>query len=250
MIFIPILLGAAVLVLLVLALHKLRKIHLASYELLAEARATREETMSLFAQLQAADSLNRLLQLNSPLPTMRGWAGSPDFLLHVVQTVRGRKPAAVMECSSGVSTLVVARSLQQNGSGHVWSLEHDPVYAAKTRVLLAQHGLSDWATVLEAPLQGHTDGSRWYGDAVIPADLPPIDLLLVDGPPQSSAPMARAPAFGRLRGRLAPGAQIFVDDASRPDETAMVQAWQTQEPLLTVEQWTAEKGLAVVTLPR
>lgn len=58
-----------------------------------------------------------------------------------------------MECSSGASTIVLAQSAKLNGRGHVFSLEHDRDYATKSRVELEKQSLSDWATVIDAPLQ-------------------------------------------------------------------------------------------------
>lgn len=142
----------------VLVLHKTRKIHLATYTLLNDSVHIRQETSALFAQIQALLALERKLNMDEALPPMRGWAGSPDFLLIVADEVLARKPQTVMECSSGVSTLVVARCLQMMSAGHLYSLEHDPDYAHKTRKLLDKYGLADWATVLDAPLQTkHTD---------------------------------------------------------------------------------------------
>ncbi len=234
---------------LALALHKIRRVHQMVFRLLDDTQAIRRETDTLYAQLQAAAALRDLLQPGDPLPPMRGWAGSPDFLLAVAEDIRRNAPDTVLECSSGVSTVVVARALQQRGRGHVWSLEHDERFAHKTRQWLAERGLQDWATVLHAPLRADGGGTPWYDDRVLPADLPPVQLLLVDGPPESTAPLAREPAFQRLRQRLAGGARIFVDDGGRPDETAMVRHWQQAEPQIQVESLHTEKGLHVVTLP-
>jgi hypothetical protein len=144
---------------------------------------------------------------------------------------------------------VAARCLQLRGKGHVWSLEHEPEFAEKTRTLLRRHGLSSWATVLDAPLEADERGTLWYRHTVLPDSVPAAGVLVVDGPPQSTGPLARAPAFPRLRTRLAPGARIFVDDADRPDERAMVEQWTRTEPGLQVTRPMAEKGLAVVALP-
>lgn len=235
--------------LLLLTLHKVTALHKASYDLLDNASATRKETESLFAQFQALQALDRLLQLQRPLPPMRGWAGSPDFLLCVAEELQKRRPAVVVECSSGVSTVVAARCLQQLGAGHVWSLEHDAEFAEKTRSLLARHGLSDWATVVHAPLQTTHTTTPWYREEALPTDLAPIEMLIVDGPPTAVGPLARAPALKRLRSRMAPGCLMIIDDAARPDETEMIRRWQAEERGLRVSTLNAEKGLALVALP-
>jgi hypothetical protein len=228
-----------------LLFHKVRKIHLVTYELLSAAA----ETKTLFAQIQALHALERQLALPRPLPPVRGWAGSPDFLLKVAGEVAERRPQVVMECSSGVSTLVVARSLQMNGSGHVYSLEHDEKYANETRLLLQRYGLSDWATVIHAPLERREAGDTpWYAESAIPADLPPVELLVVDGPPASGGPLARYPALPRLIGRLARTAVVIADDTARADETEMIRRWQQSFPGIQVTDGYCEKGCTILRL--
>jgi hypothetical protein len=231
-----------------LTLHKVRRVHLATYQLLDDSRETHREAMSLFAQLQALLALERKLAMSQALPPMRGWAGSPDFLLHVSDEVTRRSPQVVVECSSGVSTVVIARTLQQAGRGHVFSLEHEPRYAEQTRSLLARYGLSDWATVLDAPLETVAGSSPWYSEAAMPVDMGAIELLVVDGPPAAVAPLARYPALPRLMPRSAAGVVVMMDDADRPDEQEIVRRWQQQWPKLAAEQLAAEKGLVRLTL--
>jgi predicted O-methyltransferase YrrM len=234
------------LVLMVLVLHKTRKIGLATYTLLDDAAHTRRETETLFAQIQALLALERKLGLAEALPPMRGWAGSPDFLLIVADEILAHKPRTVMECSSGVSTLVVARCLQINGKGHVYSLEHALDYAKKTRKLLDKFGLAQWATVIDAPLQtNHTD-TPWYAEEAIPKDLAPIEVLIVDGPPASTAPLARFPALPRLLPRMADHFVVIIDDANRDDEVEIVKRWKHQFPHLQETKIPCEKGLVLL----
>lgn len=238
------LISIAILFALIVVFHKVKKIHLSTYELESAA----EETKNLFAQVQSFYALEKILNLNQPLPSLRGWAGSPDFLLRVTREILERKPSVVMECSSGVSTIVTARCLQLNGSGHVFSLEHDLTYAQKTREMIAAYGLSSWATVLHAPLQTVTTDTPWYSEDVIPTDLPPIDLLVVDGPPATTAPMARFPALPRLIDRMARNAIIIADDTARDDETKMIKRWKEVFPQLTVFDCNCEKGCTLISL--
>src|SRR3546814_9693589 len=79
--------------------------------------------------------------------------------------LREEKPAVVVECGSGLSTVVIARCLQLNGGGQVFSLEHMEKFAAQTRKELSRRGLSDWARVIDAPLERLESLGRevrWY----------------------------------------------------------------------------------------
>jgi rhodanese-related sulfurtransferase len=237
----------ALLALVVLTLAKVTKVHKASFELLTHAQAIRAEVEAQYGQLQWLAALQHRLALERPLPPTRGWAGSPDFLYHLAQHIDAQRPQVVVECSSGVSTVVAARCLQRLGQGHVYSLEHDALYAEKTRQLLRDFGLDAWATVLHAPLVKGEAGTLWYDASTLPADIGPIELLVVDGPPMATGRLARYPALPRLLGRMAERFAVFVDDADRPDEREMVARWQREVPSLAVRHEYCEKGLAVAT---
>ncbi|TFW19387.1 class I SAM-dependent methyltransferase [Duganella callida] len=228
-----------------LVLHKVRKVHLMQFAL---RDAMTQGDAALYRQCEALWSLQRELDLPGSLPPLRGWAASPDFLLELVRHVRQQRPRSVVECSSGASTLVLARCLQQQGGGKVRSLEHDPQYAAQTRAGLARLGLSDYAEVLDAPLMPFQSGDRswqWYRYEVLPAGLP-IDLLVIDGPPQATGALARYPAGPALFAQLTPGAAVFLDDAARRDETAILARWRDEFPQLRQRSLQCEKGCAVL----
>lgn len=204
----------------------------------------RQEVTHAYRQVESLLALEKLLNLSQPLPPLRGWAASPDFLRVVAEHILLARPACVMECSSGSSTLVAARCLQLNGAGHVYSLEHSSEYAEITRANLRRHGLQDWATVIDAPLVPYAefDGARWYsleGAGVVSA---PVEMLIVDGPPLQTARLARFPALPALASRLASRSTLFLDDADREQEQAIVAAWKQSDPNLVVDKLECEKG--------
>lgn len=205
----------------------------------------------LYRQFESLHALNALLKLPRPLPTLREWAGSPDFLLELARETTSRQPTTIVECSSGASTVVAARCCQLNGKGHVFSLENGAEFAEKTRRLLHEAGLDEWATVIHAPLEPVSISGEtypWYSLARLPEC--PIDILVVDGPPGFLRPQARYPAGPLLVPRLSEGGLIFVDDADRQNERQMIMRWQQEYPDLIVETRTAEKGLALLTKPK
>lgn len=239
---------AAIAVLLLLCgfiLHKVRNMHLLVHTMKDDAH---QEHAALFRQLEALQGLYVSLGLRRALPLTRGWAASPDFLQELAAHALDEKPACIVECSSGTSTLVLARCLQINGAGIVYSLEHDVAYARRTRRQLQLHGLADWAKVIDAPLLKQTFGGRehaWYDcSSMEPVD--EIDMIVIDGPPQATGDQARYPAGPALFPRLAPGAAIFLDDAARPGERAALQRWADEFPELEIRSLPCEKGAAVL----
>jgi Methyltransferase domain len=227
------------------SLNKLRNVHLMLYSMRAQSRSDND---ALYRQLELLLGLYVDLGLTKSLPGTRDWAASPDFLMELVRYALQEKPRTVVECSSGTSTVVLARCMQLNGGGKVYSLENDPVYAQETRAQLVRHGLDEFAEVLVAPLQAMTIGAEnwtWYADSVLPDTLE-IDMLAIDGPPMTTGVMARYPAGPVLFPRLAGRAAVFLDDANRADETAILQRWKKEFPSLSQSMRFCEKGCALL----
>jgi hypothetical protein len=241
------------LALLVIVAYKVRCLHIAMIELTDKTRAIHQESKVGYSQIQAYLDLTRLLKLEHPLPTLRNWAASPDFLLIISQHALKHKPATIVECSSGASTVVLARCAQLNGAGHVYSLEHEPQFAAITRQNLENAGLSEWATVIDAPLiqLAELPEHRWYSTEGL-GGISNIDMVVVDGPPATTCKLARYPALPMLEGRLSDLSHLYMDDAARPEETEMVRRWIAERDpgTISVIQIPCEKGCAVLSVNR
>jgi predicted O-methyltransferase YrrM len=224
--------------------RKVRRVDIAFWDLKPYINSS---LLSHYHQIEALNSLNRLLEFKSPLPPTRGWAASPDFLYQVAQHALTLAPMRIVECSSGTSTIVLARCVELNGSGHVFSLESDHKYAEQTRHHLRVQGLEKYATVLDAPLVPVRVGERefnWYSLAEF--DISDIDLLVIDGPPAVDDPLARYPAGALLFPRLAADSAVFLDDASRPGEQDAILRWESEFPNFRKVNFDAEKGLTVL----
>ena len=226
--------------------HKIRKIHQASYRIEKSSAHADQEVTRLYGQIQAYHDLISTIQPRKPLPALRGWAASPDFLLHAANHVLTKKPRTIVECSSGASTIVLARCCEINGFGYVSSLEHDSRYAERTRQDLKEQKLERWATVIDAPLQAYPqiEDQRWYSinTPIFPESK--IDLLVVDGPPLDSAALARYPALLILQPNLSSDCTILLDDADREEEAATLAMWHSEFPEFTQYSLPAEKGCA------
>lgn len=182
---------------------------------------------------QAMAQLLARHQPKAPLPPVSGWAMNPTGLLWLVDHVERTRPALVLECGSGTSTLWLATALRRVGAGKVISIDHDPEYATRTTALLEQHDLLDWAEVRFCPLVEVATGRgtySWYDLDL--ASVGTIDLLLVDGPPGTTGPHARYPAVPVLSRRLADEAVVALDDTGRPEEQEVLEFWQQDDPAL------------------
>lgn len=228
----------------IVMLIKVKKIHLWSYGIQDELE---KKTENVISQIESLLGLYADLELKKSIPKTRGWAGSPDFLWNIARLTQKHKPRVVVECSSGVSTVVLAQSLKLNGSGHVYSLDHDPVFAEKTREELRRHDLCEWATVIDAPLVDHEIKGvswKWYSLEKFPRNIE-IDLLVIDGPPGSIGSLARYPAGFLLFKLLTKDSFVVLDDASRSDEKQMCSLWENEFLIDNVSAESCEKGLVL-----
>jgi predicted O-methyltransferase YrrM len=203
-------------------------------------------------QIEALFSLYSTLRITHPLPPMRLWAASPDFVNLSVSLIRQHHPQLVFEIGSGVSTVVSSYALREAGSGILISLEHEQEFSAVTAANIAAHQMQDIAAVRHAPLKPVTLDNQpyqWYDTQAL-QNLPGlIDLLVVDGPPSGTGKMARYPAVPMLYHQLRPGAFILVDDFMREDEYQMVNRWLEQFDLRVIQTFANEKGAVILQKP-
>lgn len=192
-------------------------------------RQHQKDLQQLYVQLESLSWLQRRLKIIGALPPLRGWPTSPDFLLHLHSWLLKHQPKMVVETGSGASTLVIADALRQNGFGKLISLEHLQKYADKTYETLADEDLTRWVELRVGalvPWKGkhlNPKPSRWY--TLNLEGINHIDLLVVDGPPGNTCLYARYPALPAFFERLAPTAEVWMDDANRQEEKEISEEW-------------------------
>jgi predicted O-methyltransferase YrrM len=226
-----------------------------AFELTRVRRALAERLDDLeadLAQTQPLLELARALPTRRPLPALRGFAIAPDTALWLVELLRRERPKLVVETGSGVSTLVIAYTLEQLGDGgRVIALDHDARYAAASRALVAAHGLSAIATVIDAalePVEVRGGRHRWYATRALD-DVGTIDLVFDDGPPRHVGDMLRYASLHVLAPKLAT-AGVFVLDVVGEEERRVLARWQAELPDWHHEHVATKKGNVVITKGR
>jgi predicted O-methyltransferase YrrM len=203
-------------------------------------------------QIESLFSIFFTLEPKFPLPTMRGWAASPDLLKEIISLTHRQKPQLVVEASSGVSTLIIAYCLKRLGSGKLISLEHEQKFAQATQNNLLLHGLDDIATVIHAPLveveiNNAINNTKWLWYDLTKVEIPDaIDMLIVDGPPGTTQKLARYPALPLLHEKLSSDAIIILDDGARSDEGKIVKQWMEEFKMSNSEYISLEKGAYLI----
>lgn len=200
--------------------------------------------------MKAYESLLQQLDLKRGVPFTPDWSAAPDFLQLIVDHCLEHKPGLIVECSSGLTTLMLARCCQMNGKGKVISLEDGAEYAANVRGYIEQYGLGEYCAVIHSPLgRVSLNGVSylWYSGFELPEE--GIDMLVIDGPSGFIQKNSRYPALPMLYEKLSESCRIFLDDAARPDEREIVGRWQAEFSALNEQYVSTERGCAVLTKP-
>ena len=147
------------------------------------------------------------------------WSTSVPLLMAMLEWLP-QTGGDIVECGSGLSTLVLASAVRRLDRRLI-SLEHDASWAGRVNDHLPVHMRSN-VEIAIAPLKDYGEFD-WYSlDAV--AMPKSIGFILCDGPPG----MTRGGRYGLapvLRSRLAPGCIVLLDDTQRSEEQAIANRW-------------------------
>lgn len=158
-----------------------------------------------------------------------------------------REDGPILECGSGVSTILLGVVAQRRGK-HVWSLEHSAFWAERVRATLAEYEIAS-VTVCERPLRDY-GAFTWYEPPLssMPSD---FGLVVCDGPPACGASHTPGGRYGLLpvmKDHLRPGCVILLDDAERPGEQQVLARWAAElNTGFRIEG--VEKPFGVVVIP-
>ena len=182
------------------------------------------------AQLRDLQALSNLTPALGDLYfPFTGMAMEPSTLRDLLAYIQCQGARQIVECGAGVSSILIARVLSQGGEGLLVSIEQHAAWAEKVRLAAAAEGLTEWLTVVTAPIEYAPElGQEWYALEPVRTAvqrLGPIDMLIVDGPISVDA-STRYPALPVFAGLLRRGAVVVLDDACRDAEAQVLQRWR------------------------
>jgi predicted O-methyltransferase YrrM len=149
------------------------------------------------------------------------WSAQDEYLASCISHALEAN-GSILECGSGLSTILLAAIAKMQGQGH-WILEHKPAWSAKVQRYLNNYGLG--SVINTRPLRNYGD-FRWYE---IQLDCMPgsFSLVICDGPP-SKTKGGRYGLIPLMKERLQPGCVILLDDAYREAELSIAKRWETE----------------------
>ena len=153
-----------------------------------------------------------------------GWCASEDFLRGCIEEAL-HCDGAILECGSGLTTLVVGIIAEHRGIPFV-SLEHSPDWCQRTSSAAASLSIQG-ICIEHSPLRDYGDYC-WY--EFDPTSHQRFSLVVCDGPPGQTY----GGRYGLLpvaQSALADRCAILLDDAVRPGEQAVARRWQREASL-------------------
>lgn len=149
----------------------------------------------------------------------------------------------VLECGTGVSTILLGLVAMKTPKAKVWSFEQSPEWAVRTKQSLDRYGLHD-VEVCDTPLRDF-GGYSWYEK---PSESLPegFKFVVCDGPP-GSTPGGRYGLFPQISSNFAPGCKVLLDDANRENEKRALERWQNENDI-NVEFDGQERAYALITV--
>jgi len=193
--------------------------------------------------------LQKELDFIDELPVTEDWSAAADFLFLIKEYCIEKKPEVIVECSSGLTSLILAKCCQINSMGKVYSLENGKEYADISQLNLNNAGLDDWAHIVHAPLEAvsiNDNNYDWYSLSEMPESS--IDMLVIDGPPGFIQKHSRFPAIPLLFDKLSDQSRVFLDDAARDEEKELVAMWLQMYPFIEHEYIETERGCSVLKI--
>ena len=193
--------------------------------------------------------LQQALALNSELPVTEDWSAAADFLYLIKDYCLEHRPTTIVECSSGLTSLVLARCCQINACGKVFSLENAAEFVEKTRQNLSDFELHEYANIIFSPLKPFdVEGKcfEWY--ELDNLNEMQIDMLVIDGPPGYIQKHSRFPALPLLFDRMAKKSIVYLDDAARDEEKQLVEMWLELSDEIEHEYIETERGCSVIRI--
>ncbi len=207
------------------------------------------ETVGLYSNRHLAESVSTKLRtashnlesrallpkLDLPFIPQTSYALSASAIRIILNDLVLHRRRNVVELGAGMSTLFLAKVLQDTPAAGLISIDHDAGWLDYLDAQLERIGARKVVQLVHAPLEPTESkgGVAWYAKDVVTSALSGvvIDSLIVDGPKarHRDDTETRSHALGVLKSRLNPqGHAIFMDDINRPGEKKIYERWANE----------------------
>lgn len=148
------------------------------------------------------------------------WSAQHEYLDACLREAR-RTEGPILECGSGLSTLLIGAVAQTRGI-RLWSLEHEPKWAERIQKILRKYRVYS-VNVSLAPIRSYGDFD-WYSQPSLQTLPGKISLVICDGPPGGT----RGGRYGLvpvMMEKMRPDCVVLLDDGAREQEQDIAARW-------------------------
>jgi hypothetical protein len=184
--------------------------------------------------------------INRPILLDEDWSIAYDQANLVLDKIISLNSFVMLELGSGISTVIWSVAMMHNANNQLLSMEGKEDIYNNTKRLLCHYGATkENVRLLYAPYKEYTfpfGTAMWYDLDVLKDFLIPIDILFIDGPPDTLQPLSRYPALPLLWNRLSVNCVVIMDDGARADEQEIIRRWLKEFPELEARYVATQKG--------
>lgn len=204
----------------------------------AFSRVARRPVLALLLRQLQTSSVEEVLHPTTLRRLRWAWANPNSASVEYLSAVGQAAAAAngpILECGSGISTVVVGVVARRTGNALI-TLEHSAWWSRNVRWSLKMAGITEIDYRIR-PLRSY-EGYEWYDVGTVPAD---IALVICDGPPATSR-SGRYGLMPQLNDHLAADSRVFLDDYDRPSEMLVVTRWSDEYGWTLERAYVSAKG--------
>ena len=188
-------------------------------------------------QIEAYLGLQSYLLGNTLPLKFHGWPISPDIALFIIQKIEVANYDLIIEFGSGTSTVLIAKAIEKNDKKHKTefvTFEHNQKFYDLTSQSLVSQSVEKYADLTYSPLEEYTYGEKEFLYYTCEKKLKALAekkhskvLVLVDGPPGATGPLARFPALPYLLKYFSEETiHLILDDYIRDEEKEISRMWE------------------------
>lgn len=171
-----------------------------------------------------------------PFLPFTGSSFRPFCLAHILNDIIVNNRENIIEFGSGISTVLIGRLVKKNKlKTKILSVDHDENWLKVLRKLIEGEKLENVITLLHAPLSENKlalENNKWYNVEALTHSTKNFDydMVIVDGPPawEASKSKSRYPALPFMLDKLSGKYSIYLDDAQRAGEKAILKKWEEE----------------------
>lgn len=258
----------------------IKAVDTASSQLIDKLDSTEKRTKALVSsshtntikQIEDYSSVRNFIDSGQKPLNFHGWPISPDIAVRIVTMLSTAQYHGVLEFGSGTSTALIGRIIKRLIQDGVYekaipffSFDHNEMYFERTKELLRAHEVMKFVTLNHCELvkEKFNDTDFLYYDCrdvinnfgQLFNNMKPKLLVLVDGPPGSTNPHARYPAFPMILQEINHNEfdlDFLVDDYNRREEKEVVEKWKRDAANAGLssenEVVTSEKGFSIFSV--